>query len=279
MGEKRKGEKTWWSPAHGICNKLYVYLVYLRFFCSSAFIFLHFGNRNRPNGDTCVFVTLLALVDNTPAMFSRCASLSSTAVRRQCFTANNSRLQPFCHQSATTTSRTTPASAASVAGACRRIGINLNATKVWGRSRSLLQRSRYFSTGGKPSSTNQTFLQRWMAPKEMPPRWTLRWYGEMVLICTVFGITGTSTMVLVRPAVSDVLGLKGSFKQGPWSYRICSLVIMTPVYATLLVCVGTIFGRHSYFRFFAVKMFSRFGIPPEMMDETYHITKKTFRKN
>ena len=204
-------------------------------------------------------------------MFSRCASMSSTALRRHSLSANL-RLQPLCHQAA--------------GASCRRscIGGNntLNATKLLSRSRYLLHRARYFSAGGgggKPQPpTTPTFLQRWMAPKDMPPRWTLRWYGEMVLICTVFAITGTSTMVLVRPAVSDVLGLKGSFKEGPWSYRICSLVIMTPVYASLLVCVGTLFGRHAYFRFFAVKMFSRFGIPPEMMDETYHITKKTFRK-
>mmetsp|Transcript_28088 Transcript_28088/g.81194 ORF Transcript_28088/g.81194 Transcript_28088/m.81194 type:complete len:212 (-) Transcript_28088:150-785(-) len=207
-------------------------------------------------------------------MFSRCASLSSTALRRQGLSASNLRLQPFCHQKAAAAPITSTARAS-----CRRIGNNLNATKLLSRSRYLLHRSRCFSAGGaKPQPTNQSFLQRWMAPKEMPPRWTLRWYGEMVLICTVFAITGTSTMVLVRPAVSDVLGLKGNFKEGPWSYRICSLVIMTPVYASLLVCVGTLFGRHAYFRFFAVKMFSRFGIPPEMMDETYQITKKTFRK-
>mmetsp|Transcript_23046 Transcript_23046/g.41590 ORF Transcript_23046/g.41590 Transcript_23046/m.41590 type:complete len:243 (-) Transcript_23046:215-943(-) len=128
------------------------------------------------------------------------------------------------------------------------------------------------------SGSSMSFLQRWMAPKEIPPRWTPKWYGEMALLCTVFAITGTSTMVLVRPAVSDILGLKGSFKEGPWSFRICSLVIMTPIYATLLVMVGTVFGRHAYFRHFSVKMFSRFGIPPELMDKTFHETKKTFRK-
>ena len=110
---------------------------------------------------------------------------------------------------------------------------------------------RAFSSEGKGSDAPQTFLQRWMAPKEIPPRNTPRWYAEMLLICTVFAITGTSTMVLVRPAMSDILGLKGSLKDGPWSYRICSLVIMTPLYSILLVCVGTIFGRHAYFRHFA----------------------------
>jgi hypothetical protein len=83
---------------------------------------------------------------------------------------------------------------------------------------------------------------------------------------------------VVRPAVSEGLGIRGSLKEGPWSYRICSLVIMSPLYALLLVAVGTVFGRHAYFRHFTVKMFSRFGIPPELMDANFHTTSKNFRK-
>jgi hypothetical protein len=82
----------------------------------------------------------------------------------------------------------------------------------------------------------------------------------------------------VRPAVTNCLGIKGSMKDGPWSYRICSLVLITPVYATLLVVVGTIFGRHAYFRHLSIKILSRFGIPPEALDKSFHETKKTFRK-
>lgn len=82
----------------------------------------------------------------------------------------------------------------------------------------------------------------------------------------------------MRPAVKDVLGLEGNFKDGPWSYRICSLVIMSPIYSVLLVMVGTTFGRHAYFRHFSVKMLSRFGIPPEALDKTFHATAKNFRK-
>eukprot|EP00537_Pseudo-nitzschia_pungens_P013301 CAMPEP_0172395302 /NCGR_PEP_ID=MMETSP1061-20121228/18794_1 /TAXON_ID=37318 /ORGANISM="Pseudo-nitzschia pungens, Strain cf. pungens" /LENGTH=173 /DNA_ID=CAMNT_0013126829 /DNA_START=261 /DNA_END=779 /DNA_ORIENTATION=+ len=134
------------------------------------------------------------------------------------------------------------------------------------------------SSSSSSSSSSSDFWKSFLAPKPMPDRWSAAWYREMVLICTVFAITGTSTMVLVRPAVSKGLGLQGSFKDGPWSFRICSLVIMTPIYATLLLCVGTVFGRHAYFRHFSVKMWSRFGIPPEMMDKDFHITKKTFRK-
>ena len=150
------------------------------------------------------------------------------------------------------------------------------------------QRRRTFSSSAQKETkesikqsehvTNQSFIQRFLGPKIMPERGSFLWYREMVLLCTVFAITGTSTMVLVRPAMSNVLSMKGSLKDGPWSYRICSIVIMTPLYACMLVLVGTTFGRHAYFRHFAVKMFSRFGIPPELMDASFHQTAKNFRK-
>ena len=128
------------------------------------------------------------------------------------------------------------------------------------------------------TSTSTTFLQRFLGPKPMPPQNTFRWYMEMTLLCTVFAISGTSTMVLVRPAVSDILGLRGSMKDGPWSYRLCSLFIMTPIYPLVLVSVGTAFGRHAYFRHFGVKMFTRFGIPPELMDKNFLENSKHFKK-
>ena len=79
---------------------------------------------------------------------------------------------------------------------------------------------RFLSTGGaKPGKTNpkstiteatksgskseppvSSFSQFWksfMGPKPMPERWTAAWYREMTLVCTVFAITGSSTMVLV----------------------------------------------------------------------------------
>ena len=169
---------------------------------------------------------------------------------------------------------------------CRKVALASLKTPLLSVSRSpfpVRAGARRFLTtsNNKQSGIKHSISKAWTnytAPKEMPPRWTTPWYAEMILISTVFAITGTSTMVLVRPAVSSGLGLKGSLKDGPWSYRICSLVIMTPIYATLLVCVGTVFGRHHYFRHFSVKMWSRFGIPPEMLDQNFHQTKKHFRK-
>jgi hypothetical protein len=151
------------------------------------------------------------------------------------------------------------------------------------RPKQIFNQRRWNTNGGNSSSTKKdvsqtTFLEQFLSPRPMPPRNTLAWYREMTLICTVFAITGSSTMFLVRPAMSNVLGLEGSMKDGPWSYRICSLVIMTPLYATLLVVVGTVFGRHAYFRHFSVKMFKRFGIPPELMDKNFEKNAKNFKK-
>jgi hypothetical protein len=47
------------------------------------------------------------------------------------------------------------------------------------------------------SSGFSQMWNRFLGPKEMPPRWSSTWYREMVLLCTVFAITGSSTMVLV----------------------------------------------------------------------------------
>lgn len=43
----------------------------------------------------------------------------------------------------------------------------------------------------------ETFWSRFLGPKPMPERHTAAWYREVALICTVFGITGSSTMMLV----------------------------------------------------------------------------------
>jgi hypothetical protein len=57
------------------------------------------------------------------------------------------------------------------------------------------------STATTAETGSQTWFQKFLSPKEIPPRNTSKWYLEMLLICTVFGITGSSTMVLVSPFV------------------------------------------------------------------------------
>jgi len=190
--------------------------------------------------------------------------------------------------SPTTTNKTTSFSQLANIRRCINYNNNNNSSsntrscyKRWNSTNKASTKQSPPSSPPPPSTTttqNKTFIQNFLGPKDMPPRNTFQWYREMILLSTVFAITGSSTMFLVRPAVSEILGLQGSMKDGPWSYRIASLVIMTPLYSILLVGVGTVFGRHFYFKHFSVKMLSRFGIPPEMLDANFHRTAKNFKK-
>lgn len=53
------------------------------------------------------------------------------------------------------------------------------------------------------TSEPKTFYGKFLGPKQMPERNTAAWYREMLLICTVFGITGSSTMLLVSFGYSN----------------------------------------------------------------------------
>jgi len=103
------------------------------------------------------------------------------------------------------------------------------------------------------------WCQYWMRerPIPYPPRWSYEWWKETALIFFIFGITGSTTMHFVRPIMHTVFGLEGSLWDGPWSYRIISLLTITPTYSLILITFGTIFGRHVYFKKVAKRMWFR----------------------
>lgn len=88
------------------------------------------------------------------------------------------------------------------------------------------------------------------------PRWQDCKIEAAVLFC-VFGVTGSSSMFFVRPCLKT-LGIEGSMMEGPWSYRILSVLIVSPIYATILMTLGTLSGRHAYFASMGIKILKRF---------------------
>ena len=68
------------------------------------------------------------------------------------------------------------------------------------------------------------------------------------IVLVVFGITGTLSMLLGRLLLKNFLNLEGEFWAGPWSYRIAYLLLIPPLYSVTLVLVGTLFGKHAYFK-------------------------------
>ena len=62
---------------------------------------------------------------------------------------------------------------------------------------------------------------------------------------------------MVRPAMKKI-GLDGDFVNGPWSYRIGSVIIISPIYSMILITIGTLSGRHVYFARTTQKLLGRF---------------------
>jgi len=79
------------------------------------------------------------------------------------------------------------------------------------------------------------------------PRKPVDWL-HLTIVLVVFSITGTLSMLFSRFVLSSALDLEGGFWAGPWSYRIAYLLLVPPFYSVTLVAVGTLFGKHAYFK-------------------------------
>eukprot|EP01041_Mallomonas_annulata_P010409 gene10409-21712_t len=118
-----------------------------------------------------------------------------------------------------------------------------------------------FTTGKRSMSGWVSYPQRfWTWTTQSRPSWRES-YIEAAVVFTVFGITGSSSVYFIRPVLSQ-LGLKGSLIEGPWSYRIGSILIISPVYASLLLAIGTISGRHRFFAEMSFRILRRFFPKP-----------------
>jgi hypothetical protein len=96
----------------------------------------------------------------------------------------------------------------------------------------------------------------WKWTTQVRPHWRVSKTEAAIMFC-VFGVTGSSSMFFVRPALHS-MGLEGSMVDGPNSYRVLSLCLISPIYAMLLVTIGTLVGRHTYFASMSQKIIGRF---------------------
>jgi hypothetical protein len=112
---------------------------------------------------------------------------------------------------------------------------------------------RLFTTGNNPLSMKQRF---WNWTTQERPKWSESYKEATILFC-VFGVTGSSSVYFVRPCLKYI-GVEGTFTDGPWSYRIASVLIVSPIYACILFTIGTLSGRHLYFANMSKKILGRF---------------------
>lgn len=115
------------------------------------------------------------------------------------------------------------------------------------------------------SKSVSLFSKFWAWTTQARPHWKES-HKEAAVLFTVFGITGSTSVALVRPFLKHSLGIEGTMMDGPNSYRLISVVLVSPIYACVLVTVGTIAGRHTYFANMARKIFGRF-IPGQALKE------------
>lgn len=118
------------------------------------------------------------------------------------------------------------------------------------------------------SSRFHAFCSRPDPSEDLPPR-SLPAIREWVYKCLLFAITGSSSVALVRPLLKKYLGLEGSLKDGPNSYRVLSIILVSPVYTLILLTVGTLGGRHQFFARIAIRMWGR--LVPRWILERYAV--------
>ena len=95
-------------------------------------------------------------------------------------------------------------------------------------------------------------------PPEPPKyeRWSQPWWKEQAIVFTIFSITGSSCMLFVRPMLG-LLDITGSMLDGPWSYRLASVFLITPCYSVLLFLFASLLGRSAWGKWFVFKMWRR----------------------
>ncbi|CAG8499504.1 17230_t:CDS:2, partial [Acaulospora morrowiae] len=91
-----------------------------------------------------------------------------------------------------------------------------------------------FSNNESASSTSARQYSTETSKAKELERWSWPWWKEWAIIFIVFGITGSTTVRIVRPIVTNVFGIEGSFREGPWSYRLTYLSITLPLYSIIL---------------------------------------------
>lgn len=91
--------------------------------------------------------------------------------------------------------------------------------------------------------------------KKLKERWGVTSNKQIVIIFTVFAITGFSSLQLAKPFLA-LIGIPDTFEPH-WLYRVLRLLLIFPIYQIILVFVGYIFGQFSFFWEFEKKMLVR----------------------
>jgi len=94
-------------------------------------------------------------------------------------------------------------------------------------------------------------------------------WWDMFVKCVVFAITGSTALYFLRK-ILRFLNISGTWRDGPWSYRIAYFIIMFPLYSLCLILTGTLFGRRKFFESVLLRMWSRIPFISRLIKRIIH---------
>lgn len=100
--------------------------------------------------------------------------------------------------------------------------------------------------------------------KKLKERWGISSNVQLILILTVFSITGSSSVYIAKPFLNWI-GLNREvfspdFIWGGLIYLLLRLLLIFPFYQLLLIFFGWLFGQFRFFWEFEKKMLERLGL-------------------
>ena len=93
--------------------------------------------------------------------------------------------------------------------------------------------------------------------KKLKEKWGIKSNFQLVIICIVFAITGSTSAMLTSPIIDLIFGeieLTGIFK------ILLQIVVIMPIYQVLLLFFGLIFFQFNFFFKFVKKFLKIFGL-------------------
>lgn len=98
--------------------------------------------------------------------------------------------------------------------------------------------------------------------KKLKEKWDVKSNFQFLIIFIVFGITGSSSVVVAKP-IMEVLGILPVYFEdiflGNVVYWMLRILVIFPVYQILLLLFGILFFQFKFFWNFEKKILSRMG--------------------
>lgn len=99
--------------------------------------------------------------------------------------------------------------------------------------------------------------------EKLKHRWGINSTFQLIIICIVFSITGSSAIFVAKPFLEWIGMDRSNFQEVWWSswiYWTLRILLIFPFYQVLLVLYGWLFGQFHFFWNFEKKMLSRMGL-------------------